>query len=102
MTYVFIRTTGQSGYVSEQTVCLSAIRLHPEEILGRQYSLNCGRTKHKKRCDNPLGNNLIERGFTEEDFTLEQKIVILFPFNSQTSIAGMASKQTNLVNQANT
>ena len=49
MIHVFIRTTGESGYVSEQTVCLSAIRLHPEEILGRQYSLNCGRTKHKKR-----------------------------------------------------
>ena len=102
MIYVFIRTTGESGYVSEQTVCLSALRLHPEEILGRQYSLNCGRTKHKKRCNDLLGSNLIKRGFTEEDFTLEQKIVILFPFNSQTSIAGMASKQTNLVNQANT
>ena len=44
MIYVFIRTTGESGYVSEQTVCLSAIRLHPEEIFGREHSLNCERS----------------------------------------------------------
>lgn len=88
--------------MSEQTVCLSAIRLHPEEILGRQHSLNCGRTKNKERCNDLSGSNLIKRGFAEEDFTLEQKIVILFPSNSQISIAGVASKQTSLVNQANT
>ena len=44
----------------------------------------------------------MKMGFAEEDFTLEQKIVILFPSNSQISIVGVASKQTSLVNQANT
>ena len=95
MIYVFIRTTGESGYMSEQTGRLSAIRLHPEEIFGQEYSLNCERTKHKKRCNDLSGSNLIKRGFAKENFTVEQKIVILFPSNLQISIAGVASKQTD-------
>ena len=96
MIYAFIRTTGESGYMSERIGCLSVIRLHPEEILGRQYSLNSGRTKHKKRRNDLSGSNLIKRGFAKENFKAEQnKILFYLPSILHISISGLVSKHTN-------